>query len=107
MISKTDKALSCETLPFRIHLIRMRGKRANAMVRVLLVEATNARVVYEGFGTWAKCNNWLQILSNKSISTDELANLQNLLIRKRLATIHDVRASLNDLEPLGFFRADS
>jgi hypothetical protein len=94
-------------LPFRVHLIRIQGRKGNLTVRVLLVETTSAQAVYEGFGSWPKCRRWINQLSTVRVSKDELAVVQKLLDRKQLATIKEVRASLHDLELLGLHRADS
>ena len=92
------------TLPFRAHLFRIHGDKT---VRILLVETTSAQAVYEGFGPWSKCRRWIKRLAPSGVSKDELAIVRKLLDRKQLATIRNVRASVHDLEALGFHRADS
>ena len=94
-------------LSFRVHLIRIDGRKGKLAVRVMLVETTSAQAVYEGFGSWSKCRRWINQLSSIGISRYELAAVRKLLDRKRLATIKEVRASLYDLEALGLHRADS
>ena len=103
----TDQPLHLRKLPFRIHLIRVPGRKGSVTVRVLLVETTSAQAVYEGFVSWSKCRRWINQLSSIRISRYELAVIQKLLDRKRLATIKEVEASLYDLEALGLHRADS
>jgi hypothetical protein len=102
-----DQHLRLRKLPFRIHLIRVHGRKGNLTVRVLLVETTSAQAVYEGFASWSKCRRWIKQLSNIGTSGYELAAVRKLLDQKRLATIKEVQASLYDLEALGLHRADS
>jgi hypothetical protein len=94
-------------LPFHMHLFCLHGPTKNPTVRVLLIETNSAETVYEGFAPWSECRDWIQQLSSTDISTEELAVVRNLLGRKRLATIKEVRVSLCDLESLGLHRADS
>ena len=103
----TDQHLRLRKLPFRIHLIRVQGRKGSVTVRVLLVETTSAQAVYEGLGSWSKCRRWINQLSSIDISRNELAVIRKLLDQKRLATIKEVQASLCDLEALGLHRADS
>ena len=101
-----NERFSTTKLRFRVHLIRVHSKKG-LTVRVLLVESTSAKAVYEGLGSWPKCRRWINTLSSKRISTEEFSTLRNLLHRKRLATIQGLRASLDEIEALGFYRADS
>jgi hypothetical protein len=94
-------------LPFDMHLFCLHGPRKNPTVRVLLIETNCAQTVYEGFAPWSECRGWIKQLSSADISTEELTVVRNLLGRKRLATIKEVRVSLYDLETLGLHRADS
>jgi hypothetical protein len=103
----TNYHLRLRKLPFRIHLIRVHGRKGCITVRVLLVETTSAKAVYEGFASWSKCRRWINQLSSIGISRYELAVIRKLLDQKRLATIKEVEASLYDLEALGLQRADS
>ena len=103
-----SKALPMMKLPFRVHLIRMYGRKSNPTLRVLLVEVTSAQAVYEGFGSWAKCTRWIHRLSEAGISRGELALIRKLLDQNRLVTTKDeVRASPDELMSLGLHRADS
>ena len=103
----TDQHLRLLKLSFRIHLIRIHGRKNSLTVRVMLVETTSAQAVYEGFGSWSKCRRWINQLSSIGISRYELAAVRKLLDQKRLATIKEVQASLYDIEALGLHRADS
>jgi hypothetical protein len=95
-------------LPFRVHLIRMHGRKSRPTLRVLLVEATSAQAVYEGFGSWSKCTRWINQLSSIGISRDELTLARKLLDQNRLVTVKDeVQASPDELNSLGLHRADS
>jgi hypothetical protein len=103
-----SKALPDGTLPFRVHLIRIPGRKSSPTLRLLLVEATSGQAVYEGFGSWSKCMRWIVQLSIIGIPRDELAAVRKRLDRNRLVTMNDqVWASLVELESLGLHRADS
>jgi hypothetical protein len=93
-------------LSFRVHLIRIHGPESTPVVRVLLVETTSAVAIYEGFGAWSTCKRWIERLSDIGLSPDELAVVRNSLERRRLVTIQEVRASLDEIELLGLHRAD-
>ena len=96
-----------DKLSFRVHLIRVYGRKRDHTVRVLLVETTSVQAVYEGFASLSKCMRWINRLSAKSITKDELRAVLKLLERKKLATIQDILASPHDLESLGLLRADT
>jgi hypothetical protein len=93
-------------VPFDMHMFRLHGPKRNPTVRVLLIATNTAQTVYEGSASWTECRGWIRGLSSAGISIEELAVLRNVLGRKRLATIKEVRVSLNDLELLGLHRAD-
>jgi hypothetical protein len=102
-----SKALPAAAFPFRVHLIRIHGNKDNPTLRVLLVEATNAQAVYEGFGSWSECMRWISQLSNITILRSELAIVRKLLDQERMVTMkNEVRASGDELESLGLHRAD-
>jgi len=90
-----------------MHFIRMHGPESDPTVRVLLVETTRARAVFEGFGSWSQCKLWVMQISEFAISANQLAAIHKRLELKRLATINEVRASLRDLDSVGLRRADS
>ena len=69
-------------------------------------ETTSAVAIYEGFGAWSTCKRWIERLSDIGLSPDELAVVRNSLERRRLVTIQEVRASLDEIELLGLHRAD-
>jgi len=107
-LSTMSKSRSAVTHQFRVHLIRLHGHQSSPTLRVILVEATSAQAVYEGFGPWPECMRWIGELTSCGISGDELVLVQQLLDQKRLVTMKDeVRASLDALESLGLHRADS
>jgi hypothetical protein len=93
--------------PFHVHLMRLDGSRRDPALRVLLIETNGARIVYEGLASWSEILGWIQQLSSMDISVQELAVLRNLLGRKRLAIIKEVRVSPCELESLELRRADS
>jgi len=93
-------------LSFRVHFIQMNGPEINPMVRVLLVETTKAKLVYEIFGPWGQCRRWVDQLSECVIFGDEFAAIQRRLEMNRLATIKEIHISLCDLESAGFCRVD-
>ncbi len=93
-------------LPFRVHLIRIHGR--SPTLRFLLVEATSAQAVYEGFASWSKCMRWMVQLSKAGIAGKELAAARKRLDQNLLVTISDeVWASVEELESLGLHRADT
>lgn len=101
----TNSRLATE-LRFRVHLIRMHGRDRRFAVRILLVETSNAKAVYEGLGSWTKCVRWIRCLSTIRISGEELTLVRKRLDQKCLATIQEVRASPSEIESLGLHRAD-
>jgi len=102
-----NDAHSADKLSFRAHLIRVHGRKRDTTVRVLLIETTNIEAIYEGFASLSKCMRWISRLSAVKVSKEESLAVIKLLERKKLATVHDVRASPQDLEMLGLHRADS
>jgi hypothetical protein len=102
-----NKSRSVAKLRFRVHLIGMHESDRGLTIRVLLVETSSAKAVYEGLGSWSKCRRWITRLSTIHLSGEELAVVRKRLDRKRLATIQEVRASPRELESLGLRRADS
>ena len=98
---------SDDKLSFRAHIIRVHGRKRDTTVRVLLVETTNIEAIYEGFAPLSKCMRWMNRLSSVKVPKEESIALIKLLERKKLATIHNVHATPQDLELLGLYRADS
>jgi hypothetical protein len=85
----------------------MYGQESDPVVRVLLVETTRAQSIYEGFGTWPQCRDWIAQVSECVIFGDQFAAIEKRLEMKRLATIQEVQVSLGRLESIGFCRVDS
>jgi len=93
-------------LTFRVHFVRINGPESDPTVRVLLVETTKARTIYEGFGTWLQCRRWVTRISECAILGDQFATVEKRLELNRLATIEEIQVSPHDLESVGFHRAD-
>jgi hypothetical protein len=85
----------------------MNGPESDPVVRVLLVETTKARPIYERFGTWLQCKRWIVQISEYVIVGDQFAAIEKRLEMKRLATIKEVQVSLAQLESAGFHCVDS
>jgi len=98
------EALPHFRLSFRVHFIRMSGHEMDPTVRVILVETTESKTIYEGFGTWRQCKGWIVRVSGCVILADQFAAVHKCLKLNRLATIHEVQASVDDLESVGFRR---
>jgi hypothetical protein len=94
-------------IAFRAYLIRLHGPESGPTIRVLLVEASKARSIYEGFGSWPQCERWIGQLTGWIIPRDVLADLRKRLDQKQLATINVVRTSVEDIESVGLSRVDS
>ncbi len=92
---------------FHLLFITMHGPESDPTVRVLLVEATGAQAVYEGFGSWSECERWVIQISGSAVPGDQLAAVRKRLGEKRSATIREVLASLDDLDSIGLHRANS
>jgi hypothetical protein len=82
----------------------MNGPGSELTVRVILVERMGIGCVYEGFGTWRQCKGWIVRVSGCVILADQFAAAYKCLRLNRLATIHEVQASVDDLESVGFRR---
>jgi hypothetical protein len=93
-------------LSFRVHFIRMDGPERDPPIRVLLVETYAGQTIYEGFGTWSQCSQWVVQFSECSILGDQLAAIRKRVEMKRLATIKEVQVSLGTLGSMGFRRAN-
>jgi len=98
---------SAVKLIFRVHLIQINRSGADLTIRILLVETTGAKAVYEGLELWTKFRCLFDRLLSVDVTGEELAVARKLLDRKRFATLHGVRASPQELELLGFERVDS
>lgn len=101
------EALPHFRLSFRAHFIRMNAHHWDLTVRVILVETTESKTIYERFGTWRQCKVWIAQVSGYVILADQFAAAQRSLKMNRLATIHEVQASVDDLELIGFQRVGS
>jgi hypothetical protein len=99
-----DKDLTEHT--FLIHLIAMPTSQGKPKVRMVWVATSGGPAVYEGQGSWSKCVYWVKRLPHIDISNSEWIRTRELFERNQYATLHEVRASLHDLESLGFQRAD-
>jgi hypothetical protein len=102
-----DKALPDARLSFHAYFIRLHGPESGPTIRVLLVETSKARSIYEGFGSWPQCELWIGQLTGWIIPRKVLAVLRKRLEQKQLATINVVRASVEDIKSVGFSRVDS
>jgi hypothetical protein len=102
-----NNTLPLVTLSFRAYFMRIHGPAINPTVRVLLVEATGAQIIYERSGSWSQCERWMAKLTNCVIAREDLAVVRKRLEQKRLASINEVRTSQHDLDSVGFRRADS
>jgi hypothetical protein len=72
---------------------------------VILVEVAGSKTIYEAIGTWRQCKRWISQVSRSVILADQFAVAEKRIELNRLATIHDVQASPDDLEAAGFSRA--
>ena len=91
---------------FRVVFIWMSGPPHDPKVRVLLVETTGTRAVYEGIKRWSKCKRWIGRLQGIPNPGDELAQVSKTFMRAQFAVIQEAHASLQDLAFLGLHRAD-
>ncbi len=74
-------------------------------MRVILVETTGLKTIYEAFGTWRQCKGWISRVSEGVILAEQFAAVQKCIELDRLATIRELQASPDDLESVGFHRA--
>ena len=102
-----NEALPNIRLSFRARFIRMNAHERDPTVRVILVERTESKTIYEAFGTWRQCKRWIARVSGCVILADQFVAVQKCIELNRLATIHEVQASMDDLESVGFRRANS
>jgi phage major head subunit gpT-like protein len=102
-----DDALPDARLSFCAYFIRLHGPESGPIIRVLLVETSKAKSIYEGFGSWPQCEHWIGQLTGWIIPRDLLAVLRKRLEQKQLATINVVRTSVEDIESVGLSRVDS
>jgi hypothetical protein len=91
---------------FRVVFIWMSGPPHDPNVRVLLVETTGARAVYEGIKRWSKCKRWMERLQGIPNPEDELGQICKTLMRSQFAVIQEAQATLEDLASFGLHRAD-
>jgi hypothetical protein len=91
---------------FRVVFIWVSGPLPDPMVRVLLVETTGARAVYEGVKLWSKCKHWIGQLRSAAITAEELAQVCKIFERTQFATIEEAQASLEDVKSFGLHQAD-
>jgi hypothetical protein len=96
---------SCEQR-FRVVFIWMSGPPHDPKVRVLLVETTGARAVYEGIKRWSKCKRWIGRLQGIPNPEDELGQIYKTFMRAQFAVIQEAQATLEDLASFGLHRAD-
>lgn len=85
----------------------MHGPEADSTLRLLLVEAGKAQIIYEWLGSWSQCMRWISLAAERPILPDQLNAIRRLLDMNQLATIEDVRLLDHDLEALGLRRVDS
>jgi hypothetical protein len=102
-----DDVLPDTRLSFRAYFIRLHGPESGPTIRVLLVETSKVRSIYEGFGSWPQCERWIGQLTGWIIQRDVLADLRKRLEQKQLATINVVRTSVDIIESVGLSRVDS
>jgi hypothetical protein len=58
-VSSMDSAVPDARLSFRVYIIRLHGPENDPMVRVLLVETSKTKSIYEGFGSLSQCERWV------------------------------------------------
>ncbi len=75
-------------------------------VRVLLVDTTGTRAVYEGIKRWSKCKRWIERLQGIPNPEDELGQICKTFMRAQFAVIQEAQATLEDLASFGLHRAD-
>ena len=90
-----------------MHFIRVIGAEKGLTVKILLVERKTAQPIYEGLGTWSQCKRWVAQISGYAIMGGPLIAVRKRLETNQLATIHEMRATLNDIESAGLCRVDS
>jgi hypothetical protein len=84
----------------------MSGPPQDPKVRVLLVETTGTRAVYEGIQRWSKCKRWMERLQGIANPEDQLGQISKTFMRVQFAVIQDAQATLEDLASFGLYRAD-
>ena len=84
----------------------MPGPLTDPTVRVVLVGTTGVRAVYEGMKPWSKCKHWIGGLLGLTVPEDSVAQVCKTFERTQFAIIQGAHASLEDLQSLGFHRAD-
>jgi len=85
----------------------MHGPEADPTLRLLLVEARKAQIIYEWLGSWSQCMRWISLVSERPILPDQLNAIRRLLDLNKLATIENLRLLDHDLDTLGMHRVDS
>jgi hypothetical protein len=91
---------------FRAYFIRMHGPECDFTVRMLLVETTRGKTIYEGIGSWLQCERWIAQISGWIIPVEKLVLVRKCIEQKRLAAIDVVRISVEDIESVGLIRVD-
>jgi hypothetical protein len=100
-VSSMDSALPDARLSFRAYFIRIHGPESDPTVRVLFVETSTAKSIYEGFGSLSQCERWIVQLTGWIITRDVLAVLRKRLKQRRMATIKGVQVSRREIESIG------
>lgn len=103
-LSTMDEDLTKHT--FLIHLIAMSTSQRKPKVRMLWVATAGCPAVYEGQGSWSKCVYRVKQLPHIGIANSEWIQKRMLFQLNQYVVLQEVRASLYDLESLGFQRAD-
>lgn len=93
-------------LAFNIHLFRLTVPQQRGRIRILLVAAIDVYGVYEGLGSWSRCNSWIDKLSAGAVTRRHQGRLLRILEEHSYAAIPAVWIPLHRLNSLGFQRVD-
>jgi hypothetical protein len=101
-----DDALLDKRPSFCAYFIRMHGPESDFTVRMLLVETTGGKTIFEGIGSWLQCERWIAQISGWIIPMKKLVLVRKRIEQKRLAAITAVRSSVESVESVGLTRVD-
>ena len=93
-------------LAFSIHLFRLTVPQQRGRIRILLVAAIDVYGVYEGLGSWSRCNSWINKLSAGAVTRRHQGRLLRILEEHSYVAIPAVWIPLHRLYSLGFQRVD-
>jgi hypothetical protein len=104
-VSSMDSAVPDARLSFRVYIIRLHGPENDPMVRVLLVETSKTKSIYEVRIVVAmramgrSTHSWI-------IPRNVLSVLRKRRKQRRMATIKGERVSRREIESIGLQRLD-